>query len=91
MPIATAADNSQNQPAGLSARNAAVVTPDDDTDLAEVTRGVFVGGAGNLNVNMAGTGTSLTITGIAAGTFLPISVARIRSTSTTATNIVAFW
>lgn len=91
MPISTATDNSTNQPAGLSARNAAVVTPNDSTDLAEVTRGVFVGGAGNLNVNMAGTGTSLTITGVPAGAFLPISVARIRSTSTTATNIVAFW
>lgn len=91
MPISTAADNSQSQPAGLSARNAAVVTPSDDNDLAQVTRGVFVGGAGNLNVNMAGTGTSLTITGVPAGAFLPISVSRIRSTSTTATNIVAFW
>jgi hypothetical protein len=91
MPIATAADNSTNQPAGLSARNAAVVTPNDSTDLAEVTRGVFVGVGGNLNVNMAGTGTSITITAVPSGAFLPISVARIRSTSTTASSIVAFW
>jgi hypothetical protein len=91
MPIATALDNSQSQPAGLSARNAAVVTPNNDTDLAQVTRGVFVGGAGNLNVNMAGTGTEVTFTGVPAGAFLPISVARIRATSTTATNIMAVW
>jgi hypothetical protein len=91
MPIATALDNSQSQPAGLSARNAAVVTPNNDTDLANVTRGVFVGGAGNLNVNMAGTGTEVTFTGVPAGAFLPICVSRIRSTSTTCTNIVAFW
>lgn len=91
MPISTAADNSQNSPAGLSARNAAVVTPNDSTDLAQVTRGVFVGGAGNLNVNMAGTGTEITFTGVPAGAFLPICVSRIRSTSTTATNIMAVW
>jgi hypothetical protein len=91
MPIATALDNSQNQPAGLSARNAAVVTPNDSTDLGNVTRGVFVGGAGNLNVNMAGVGTEVTFTGVPAGAFLPICVSRIRSTSTTCTNIVAFW
>ena len=91
MPIATAIDNSGNQPGGLSARNAAVVSPNNDTDLAQVTRAVFVGGGGNLSVNMADTGTSVTITGVPAGAFLPICVSRIRATSTTATNIVAFW
>lgn len=45
MPISTAADNSRNAPTGLSARNAATVTPNDSTDLAQVTRAIFVGGA----------------------------------------------
>lgn len=85
-----ATDYSLSQPIGASARNAAVVTPSNDTDLANTTRAVFVGGAGNLNVDMAG-GQTVVITGVPAGAFLPISVNRIRSTSTTATNIVAFW
>jgi hypothetical protein len=91
MPITTAADNTQIQPLGLSARNAAAVTPNDDADLAQVTRAIFVGGAGNISVTMAGTGTAVVITGVPAGAFLPICAARILATSTTATNIVAFW
>lgn len=62
-----------------------------DSDLARIpTRGVYVGGAGNLAVKMAG-GTTLTFTGVAAGTILPIRVDQIRSTSTTATAIVALY
>lgn len=53
MPISTAADYSQSQPAGLSARNGAVVTPNDSTDLDYVTRAVFVGTGGDLEVNMS--------------------------------------
>lgn len=70
------------------ARQAFVVTPDNATDLKNTTRGVWVGGAGNLNVDMAN-GDTVLFSGIAAGTFLPIQVKRIRSTSTTATLIVA--
>lgn len=91
MAITTALDFSQTQPAGLSARNAAVVTPNDSTDLSYVTRAVFVGTGGNLEVTMAGTGTAIVITGVPDGAFLPICVARILNTNTTATNIVAFW
>jgi hypothetical protein len=72
----------------------AVVTPSDSTDLTYTTRGVLVGGAGNLEVVpavlLAGQ-TSVIIPSVAAGTFLPISVNRIRAASTTATTIVAFF
>lgn len=91
MPITTAADYSQSQPAGLSARNGAVVTPNDSTDLAQVTRAVYVGTGGDLEVTMAGTGTAIVIPDVPAGAFLPICVARILSSNTTATGIVAFW
>jgi hypothetical protein len=91
MPISTAADYSQSQPAGLSARNGAVVTPSDDTDLSFVTRAVFVGTGGNLEVNMAGTGSAIVIPNVPDGAFLPICVSRILAGSTTATGIVAFW
>jgi hypothetical protein len=85
-----ALDYSLSQPSGLSARNAVAVTPSNDDDLTYTSRAVFVGGAGNLNVDMAG-GDTVLLTGLLAGSFLPISVNRIRSTSTTATNIIAFW
>lgn len=71
------------------ASTAAVVTPNDSTDIAK-TKSVYVGGTGNLNVDMAGGGTVL-FSGIPAGTVLPIQVTRIRASSTTATLIVALY
>ena len=73
------------------ASNAASVTPDDDTDLAHATRGLYVGGAGNVAVNMIGTGTAIVFVAVPAGTLLPIRAARVKSTGTTATSIVAVW
>lgn len=73
------------------AKNAAAVTPNDSTDLTNAARGLYIGGAGNVVVDMVGTGSTITFTGVLAGTILPIRVARVRSTSTTATNIVALW
>jgi hypothetical protein len=71
------------------ARNGAVVTPG-ASPLASVTKGVYVGGAGNLNVTLAG-GQTVLFSGIPAGTILPIRCTHILSTSTTATLIVALW
>jgi hypothetical protein len=73
------------------ARYAAAVTPNDSTDLTWTTRGLYVGGSGNVVVHMAAEGTQITFVGVQAGTILPIAVSRVRSTSTTATNIVALW
>lgn len=76
------------------AYNIAVVTPNDTTDLSNVTRWLWIGGAGNVAVVPAGAETNsgpVTITGVAAGTLLPIRVSRVKATNTTATNIVALW
>lgn len=73
---------------------AVAVTPDDNTDLTYTTRGLYIGGAGNVVVRMynaSGTAASVTFTGVSAGTVLPIRAQRVLSTSTTATNIVALW
>ena len=72
------------------ARNAAAVTPNDSTDLADTGRALYIGGAGNISVDTVG-GQTVTFTGIPAGTLLPICVTRVNSTSTTATGIVALW
>lgn len=71
-----------------SARFAAVVTPSDSVDLAVVTRGLYVGVAGNISVNMSGNGA--VVIPVQAGLH-PLSVSRINSTGTTATGIVAVW
>lgn len=71
------------------ARDASTVTPSDTTVLGGV-RGLFVGGAGNINLETEA-GTTLVFTGVAAGSILPVRVKRVLSTSTTASNIVALY
>jgi len=80
------------QKAGLldwPATRAIAVTPNDGTDLTFVTRSLYVGGAGNVSVDLADSGSSIVFIGVPAGTFLPVRVKRVRATSTTATSIVA--
>ncbi len=68
----------------------AAVTPNDSADLANFAAALFVGGAGAVKVDTVG-GSTLTLTGVAAGSLLPIRVKRVYSTGTTATNIAALW
>jgi hypothetical protein len=72
------------------AANGIAVTPGDSTDIAS-TRGLYVGGAGDVAVLFKGGSASVTIAGVAAGTVLPFQVTRVYSTSTTATGIVALY
>ena len=66
----------------------AVVSPSDSADLVYVSRGLYVGGAGNITV-IDMDGNSVLFTAVPAGTILPIRAARVMSTGTTATAIVA--
>lgn len=69
--------------------NAEAVTPNDSTKIRP-TVGLYVGGAGNIVVVMAGEGgTTVTLSGVVAGSFLPLSVKQVKSTGTTATLIIA--
>jgi hypothetical protein len=74
-----------------------VVTPHDTTALRtgdngyeKPTRAVFIGAAGNINVITA-SGQTVLITAPAVGVWHPIAVTHIKSTSTTATPILAGW
>lgn len=71
------------------ATRAAAVTPNDGADLAWPTRSLYVGGAGNISVDMADSGSAVVFNGVPAGTFMPLRVKRVRATGTTATLIVA--
>lgn len=79
----------------ISGRGQAVkavsVTPNDLTDLSEPGAALYIGGAGNVKVNMASEGTAITFVGIPAGSFLPILVNRVYATDTTATSILAIY
>lgn len=77
---------------GDPASNIALVTPSDGADLAAPTRGLSFGTAGALSVITVG-GQTVTIPSgaLGAGTIHPLRIARVRSTGTTAANIVAYW
>ena len=80
--------NNDRQGVSLQASTAFAVTPSNDDDLAQPSIGIYVGGAGNLTVDMLESGENVTFAGIPAGTFLPIMVKKVYLTGTTATLIV---
>ncbi|MEM9140650.1 MAG: hypothetical protein AAGB15_12565 [Pseudomonadota bacterium] len=81
----------EDRSAGLEspAYNAVEVTPDDTADLAMHSRGLFVGGAGNIHAITAG-GDEVTFVNVQPG-ILPVRICRVFATGTTATYIVAVW
>ena len=69
----------------------AAVTPHDSNNLPSgQCRGIYIGGVGNLTVLDAG-GTPITFTALAVGVVDPSATARILSTGTTATAIIALY
>lgn len=86
--LSTAGNATSRDPA----HEAAVVTPSDTVDLASVTIGIWIGGAGsgNLTVTMVG-GQKVHFQGVTAGIVMPLRVSRIWSTGTDVTNMIALW
>ena len=66
------------------------VTPHDTNELTNTTRAIYVGGGGNIAL-VTSDGTALTLVGLLVGTIYPIRAKIIKSTSTTATNIVGLF
>jgi hypothetical protein len=73
-----------NVPVGTRLR---AVTKSDDTVVG--CQALWVGGAGNVAVIAEGDTSAVTISGVAAGTLLPIACYKVMSTNTTATLMVA--
>ncbi len=77
------------------ARGARAVTPA-DSDLTHplkmiATRGLYIGTAGNVSVILMNDSDPVNFIGVLAGSILPLRVRQVRSTSTTASNIVALY
>ena len=72
----------------VSAFDAVSVTTS-DTTVIPTTRGLWVGGAGDLSVKM-NSGNTVTVVGVAAGTLLPFQVIQVLA-ATTATSILALY
>ena len=76
--------------AGISgpSSKAVAIVPNNAVDLAFATRGIYVGGGGDLRVDMQDSGTAITFAGLAAGSILPIRASRVYATGTTATGLI---
>ena len=72
------------------AENGFVVVPSDSSNLAHITRGLWVGFAGHVNVELTDNVT-VVFRNIQAGTLLPLQVRKVLSTSTTASGIVGVY
>ena len=85
-------DTFSAQRAGLSspAEDGEPVTPNDGAELANASRYLWVGGAGNVHLTTI-MGTEVTLEGIWGGTLIPIRARKVFATGTTATLIVALW
>ena len=66
----------------------AAVTPSDTTELN--CRAIYVGGGGNVVLQMPGRSETVTFSNVPAGTFMPVSARRVMA-ATTATNLVALY
>ena len=64
------------------------VTPHDSNALAKPSRALWIGGSGDVTVDMVNGGENITFSGAPVGVF-PFSVTRVYATGTTATNILA--
>lgn len=69
---------------------AEAITPSDTETTGHVTRALYVGGSGNLVVQMQN-GSVVTLANVPAGTFLPMRAVQVLSSGTSATDIVGFW
>ncbi|WP_339109820.1 hypothetical protein [Thioclava sp. GXIMD4216] len=72
------------------ALNGFAIAPDDDADLAQVTRGIYLGQGGDLRVTLAG-GQTVTFTNIAAGGIHGLRIRRVWASGTTATEMVGLY
>lgn len=61
-----------------------------DQELTWISRAIWVGGDGAIRVLMKD-GTTLTFSGIVAGTVMPLAVSTVYQTGTTASNLVAMY
>lgn len=59
--------------------------------FSAVCRGIYVGGAGAVNVQLEDGTTTVLFSGAAAGSIIPIRARQVLAASTTATNLVALF
>lgn len=77
-----------NQPDFITeAKNLSTAAPSADITVDQMC--LYIGGAGDVVVNLRGSTTDITFAGVTAGTFLPIIVDKIKA-ATTASKILGY-
>jgi hypothetical protein len=71
-------------------KNAGAVAPNDSADLSPPARALYVGNAGNVNLDTVGGETNVSLFATAGAT-INLQVKRVRATGTDATRILALW
>ena len=66
------------------------ITPHDSNELAYFTRGIYVGIGGDVVLTSVNDET-VTFVGVAGGSVLPVRAKILKSTGTTATNIIGLY
>ncbi len=66
------------------------IEPNDTAALSHVTRAVYVGGQGNLQITALG-GQTITLTNVPAGTIFPLRCTHVLAGETTATALVGLF
>ncbi|CAH1205630.1 hypothetical protein PAECIP111893_02382 [Paenibacillus plantiphilus] len=75
-----------------SARDAVAITPNDGADLAKYpTKGIYVGVAGDIRVDLIDGTAPVTFKDVSKGSIFPVAVKRVYATGTTATDIVGVY
>ena len=70
------------------AEKAFTITPSDANDLSEPVRALYVGTDGDIKITAYKSSTPVVLTGLVAGSIIPILVKKVWSESTTVTTIV---
>jgi hypothetical protein len=78
-----------------AARNAFTITPSDVTVFEQPTRGIYIGGAGDLVVDFMGYddeagAVDVTFVGLPTGTLIPLRAVKVKA-ATTATNLLGIY
>ncbi len=64
------------------------ITPEDNADLEYVTKGLYVGGGGDIVLRTKSDDVDIAFRQVPSGTILPVRAVAIRATGTSASDIV---